>query len=117
MSAGPRTVAIVCANDDTRRELESYLGRAGLNVRTTGAMSTRGMDLPHPSVVVFFPDEFLADDLRDEIERLRDESPGALCVIVTKQPTQYVANDRTVVIAKPAWGWTILDAIHVRSRD
>jgi hypothetical protein len=116
MTHRPRTVTIVSANDETLDELVSYLERAGLEAHGTKTMTHIGTD-PPASVVVFFPDEFPLDDLLAEVERLRNESPRVVCVIVTKNPGHFTGDDRTVVIPKPAWGWTILDAIHMRERN
>ena len=99
-----RTVTIVSANDDTLHELVPYLARAGLEARGTKSIGIHRTS----SVVVFFPDEFPRADLLAEVERLPRH---VVCVIVTKEPAQFAVDDRTVVIPKPAWGWTILDAI------
>jgi hypothetical protein len=59
----------------------------------------------------------LKDVLRD-LRRLRQNHPGVLALVVTREPERYVelvnaegSGHAPIVIQKPAWGWTIFDAI------
>jgi hypothetical protein len=110
-------VTIVSANPETLDGLQSYLRQAGIRARGTGEIeSGAAMDLD-PTAVVFFPDEFPADDVLKEVARLRRERPQVLIVLVTREPRRFTqtlaTNERapTIVVPKPVWGWAILDAI------
>jgi hypothetical protein len=65
-----------------------------------------------------FPDEFLLKEVLRELERLRRDKPDVLSLVVTRDPDRYLTvtdvkgnGHVRIVIPKPAWGWTILDAI------
>jgi len=68
-----------------------------------------------PSVVVLFPDDFDAASVDSCLRSLEAKQPQTLPVVVTSTPKRFDAftsgNRSLLVIPKPAWGWTILDAI------
>lgn len=111
-------VTIVASSAETLDGLQTYLSLAGL-----GARGTRRLDdfWREPcTAVVLFPDEFLAKDVLRELARLRREQPRALSLLITREPQRYVDSVGVggvglapIVIPKPAWGWTILDAIRL----
>jgi hypothetical protein len=112
----PIRVIIVAASAETLDGLRAYLSLAGFDARGTRRL---GDVDPEPcSAVVLFPDEFSLDDVLAELSRLRRESPKILPLLVTREPERYgeVAQAEgegraPIVMPKPAWGWTILDAI------
>jgi hypothetical protein len=69
------------------------------------------------SAVVVFPDDFEWEAVVPALTACLRSSPQALPVIVTNTPERFESfvwpDDAAVpfVIPKPAWGWTILDAI------
>ena len=68
------------------------------------------------AAMVLFPDEFSFDHVERELSRLRRDSPDLLLVLVTSELKRYAAianggGRAPVLIPKPAWGWSILDAI------
>ncbi len=73
--------------------------------------------------VVLFPDEFETAEVLMTIEALQREHPLLRLLLVTNSPQRY--RDRRVVegvrpplpLAKPAFGWSILDAIRASSED
>jgi len=111
-------VTIVASRAETLDGLQTYLSLAGL-----GARGTRRLDdfWREPcTAVVLFPDEFLVKDVLRELARLRREQPRVLSILITREPQRYVdsvgvegAGLAPIVIPKPAWGWTILDAIRL----
>ena len=111
-------VTVVAVSAETRDGLQSYLSQAGL-----GARGTRQLGDVHPpprSALVLFPDEFAIEEVLKEISRLRRDCPGIRPLLVTREPERYVAIAEAargeyppILIPKPAWGWTILDAIRV----
>lgn len=77
-----------------------------------------GIDRKPCAAIVFFPDEFSLEDVLRELSRLRRERPQILPLLVTRQPRLYLEVTSVqadglapIVLPKPAWGWTIWDAI------
>jgi hypothetical protein len=109
-------VTIIAQSAETRDGLQTYLSQAGLAAR--GTMRLGDID-PNPcAAVVLFPDEFSHAEVVRELSRLQRERPQLLPLLVTREPERYLeltepdsAQSPPIVIPKPAWGWTILDAI------
>ena len=110
---------IVAATAETLDGLQGYLSLAGLDARGTRRLGELGRK--PCSAIVFFPDEFSPTAVLRELTRLRREHPTVLPLVVTAEPRRYGAIAdaggkalRPVVLPKPAWGWTILEAIQRR---
>lgn len=113
-------VTIVAASAETLDGLQAYLSLAGLDARGTRRLGELARE--NCSAVVFFPDEFSSTTVLRELGRLRKEHPAVLPLLVTSEPERYRDISKNggkavepVVIPKPAWGWTILDAIQRRA--
>jgi hypothetical protein len=111
-------VTIVAARAETLDGLQAYLSLAGLGARGTRQLGD--FDRETCAAVVLFPDEFSPDDVLRELSRLRRDQPTVLPLLVTREPQRYLEVARAeevglapIVIPKPAWGWTILDAIRL----
>jgi hypothetical protein len=110
----PLRVTIVCSNEETLDGLEAYLRQAGIVVHATRALEeklARECD-----AMVFFPDEFATDAALAVMVGAHRERPAMRVVVVTHQRDRFAAalgseDVVATVIPKPAWGWTILDAI------
>jgi len=109
-------VTIVAVNAETLDGLQGYLSLAGLDAHGTRRLD--GLGRKPCSAVIFFPDEFSPTTVLRELVRLRREHPTVLPLLVTSEPQRYRGMPATsgnalppVVIPKPAWGWTILEAI------
>jgi DNA-binding NarL/FixJ family response regulator len=69
------------------------------------------------TALVIFPDDYPWEGAIAALDRCRAENPRVHLVIVTRTPLRFEAlaladaGALTVVIPKPAWSWTILDAI------
>lgn len=77
------------------------------------------MTLPALSAVVLFPDDFSAQAVNAALADLRRNRPAALPVLVTSDPRRFdgLHGDKHIaplVVPKPVWGWSILDAIRAR---
>lgn len=113
-------VTIVSLNAETLDGLQIYLQEAGVDAHATRQLRPAGGKDHAPDAVVFFPDDFGAEQVLRDIERLHLECPKVVLVIVTSEPRRFEALDTPegaeprTVIPKPAWGWTILDAIRHR---
>lgn len=115
-------VTIVATNGETLDDLQEYLSLAGVEARASRTLPGAGM---HPcSAIILFPDGFAPDDVLSELARLHRDQPGVLPLVVTGEPKRYeqVVRPETngrppIVIPRPAWGWTILDAIREGMRS
>lgn len=115
------SVTIVSNHKETLHGLEEYLARAGIRCNGTRSLG-RILDLTPPStaVVVVFPDEYPSSVVDGSLSLLHRDRPHRLVVIVTNEPQRFErGNSATgtpgpLVIPKPAWAWTILDAIRAR---
>ena len=110
----PIRVTIVGVRAATLDGLKWYLSRVGLSARATRRLEDG--DREPCAAMVLFPDEFSFDHVERELIRLRRDSPDLLLVLVTSELKRYAAianggGRAPVLIPKPAWGWSILDAI------
>lgn len=122
MASGERSiqVTIIAESAETRDGLTSYLSHAGVGARSSPRLGD--IDLEPCTAVVLFPDEFSHGEVVRELSRLRRERPRLLPLLVTREPERYLelmepdaSPCAPLVIPKPAWGWTILDAIRAAS--
>jgi hypothetical protein len=117
-------VAIVSANPETLDGLQSYLHSAGVAARGTRRLEDcAALTVPTTVAVVLFPDDFSSESVLAAVIELGTRGPGILRVLVTGHPKTFeslVKGRRNVlVVPRPVWGWTILDAIraHVDGSD
>jgi DNA-binding NtrC family response regulator len=109
------SVAVVSDNTETLDGLERYLRDAGIAARGTRSLDQAWeMVTPSRSVVVLFPDDFPTIRVFAALAALRRRCPGARAVIVTKDYRRFASAEGAVVIPKPVWGFTILDAVRTR---
>lgn len=117
-------VAVVAENPETVDGLAAYLHHSG--VRTKGSCAVdQLLDLASSAVaVVLFPDEFGAEEMVEAIQKLRRAQPMLLILLVTRDPQRFGAALRgdgrsvpPVVLPKPSFGWTILDALREHAID
>ena len=110
-------VAIVASSCETLDGLEAYLRRAGL--LTSGTRDIQQLpDLATRVVgIVAFPDDYETRTVISVLLQCQITSPNIFAVLVTQHPQSFEqvkwheGSLRTLVAPKPAWGWTILDAI------
>jgi hypothetical protein len=116
-------VAIVSKNPETLDGLETYLRRAGVTTNCTrdiGRSAQIGSDV---AAIVVFPDDFEWDDVVSALAAFARTNPRALPVVVTSAPQRFEALSvpegvaPPLLVPKPAWGWTILDAIRAHLRE
>jgi hypothetical protein len=116
--AKPLLVTIIAESRETIDGLHSYLQGAGVSSRCTRALGDVAKVPPSATAVVLFPDEFDEREVLTRLRALRAQRPRALLVLVTSTPQRWSpALERDgrslspVVLPKPAFGWSILDAI------
>ena len=114
-------ITIVADNPETLDGLEAYLRRAGASTNGTRCIEKLAdATPPSSSVVLLFPDDFKPDSVMSALATLRRRRPGTLPVLVTREPRRFESLPPTkggivpLVVPKPVWGWTILDAIRTR---
>jgi hypothetical protein len=118
----PSYVTVVASNPQTVDELCSYLRGAGVASNGTHTVHAVATVPPTVTAVVVFPDDFQHDEVEESIVSLRRARPKLLIVLVTGAPQHLRAavepDGRSVpplVLPKPAFGWTVLDAIRGRT--
>ncbi|HSO39371.1 MAG TPA: hypothetical protein VLT33_42885 [Labilithrix sp.] len=115
-TTGSQRVAIVSANPETLDGLQSYLQSAGVAARGTRRLEDcAALTAPATVAVVLFPDEFAHESVVAAVADLGARGPGILRVLVTGHPRTFDAMieglRNVLVVPRPVWGWTILDAI------
>ncbi|WP_394842313.1 response regulator [Pendulispora brunnea] len=122
----PLQVLIVSDNPETLDALVKYLGAAGATVAGTRELERCAEMTPGgASAVVLFPDDFEKQTVLDTLHDLGVHRPNTLPVLVTSESKQFralpAATGRVapLIVPKPVWGWTLLDAIRaeLESRD
>lgn len=116
------SVTIVARSLTTLASLQGYLRAAGI---VTGG--TRSVDRileatpPTCAAVILFADEYATSGVMRALTALHRARPAVLPVIVTNDPLRFGGRPRQragglppVVIAKPPWAWTLLDAVRAR---
>jgi hypothetical protein len=105
-------VTIVSANPETLDGLQTYFRGVGVSARCTrdlvrcAAAATRAL--------ILFPDDFRWEQVVATLAELSAERPDALPVLVTAHPQRFERlkmPDGVLLLPRPAWGWTLLDAI------
>jgi hypothetical protein len=115
-------VTVVAHNPQTIEVLSSYFARTGVTSNTARELDAVGMIPAAATAVVLFPDDFGASDVEAKLLPLRRARPKLLIVLVTGAPQhlgEALAPDGRsvppIVLPRPAFGWTILDAIRGRT--
>jgi hypothetical protein len=115
-------VLVVSDCRETLDGLLAYLQRAGVSARGTRQLDGAAWQSSAVNAAVLFPDDFKAGEVEGAVARLAAARPTLLQVLVTREPRRFDSLAETagavtppVILAKPAWGWTILDAIRARS--
>ena len=116
-------VAIVSRNPETLDGLEMYLQSAGMTTTGTSQIEHSAQIGAGTAAVVVFPDDFDWDAVVPALAACLRTNPRALPVVVTNAPQRFEAltwpGDGAIplLVPKPAWGWTILDAIRAHQHD
>jgi hypothetical protein len=115
-------VLVVSDCRETLDGLQAYLQRAGVSARGTRLLDGPAWQRSTINAVVLFPDDFGVVEVECAVARLAAARPTLLQVLVTREPRRFGSLAETtgavtppVILAKPAWGWTILDAIRAQS--
>lgn len=114
-------VSVIADARETTDALRAYLEGAGV-----ASVATRALADPVPpevDAVVIFPDELEASAVLRLLSELRAQRPALLLIVVTREAARLRpaldpdAHSRLpIVLPRPAFGWTILDAIRDHAR-
>ncbi len=111
-------VTVIAESPETLDGLLGYLGEAGLVSRGLRSLDAMAMVTATRAAVVLFPDGFDAVAAVVLIRVIRAKRADLLVLIVTGDATRFQEVARPVgrsvtpqLYPKPAFGWTILDAI------
>jgi hypothetical protein len=115
------SVTVVSRNRETLHSLEVYLRGVGVAANGTRELE-RVVEMTPPSAtaVIVFPDEYAQLAVDKALLALHRDRSRALVVIVTHEPQRFEAHTTRsgasppLVIPKPAWAWTIVDAVRAR---
>ncbi len=113
----PVHVAVVSRNAETLEGLEAYFQGAGVTTSSSSVVVHAPELAARASALVLFPDDYASDVTMDILANCRNKNPKTPVILVTRTPQKFEAlaseDDAalTVVVPKPAWSWTILDAI------
>jgi hypothetical protein len=106
-------VTIVAKNPETLDALQGYLRGVGIVANGTRFIDKAwGVLSERATAVILFPDDFARAAVVSFLTRIRAARPSLVRVVVTREPRVFERiAERLVVVAKPAWGWRILDAL------
>jgi hypothetical protein len=118
----PRVV-VVSENPETIDGLQTYFIGVGISAQSARSLEATSSLPEQTTAVVFFPDGFGAEDVIGRVHALHEKRPRLLLLLVTGDPRRFstaLAVDRTrsglLVLPKPAFGWTIVDAIRLHAQ-
>jgi len=120
----PARVLVVAANHETVGELQDYLSTAGVIVGATSVLPIARALPPRLSAVVMFPDDYDEKAVTENLGALRTARPRLLVLLVTSAPQRLGpaagpsgAATIPLILPKPAFGWSILDAIRAHTTE
>ncbi len=109
---------LVAGSPETSRSLKQYLEGAGLSARIAVSLRDASRHLPAALAVVLFPDELEPAEVVAWVRAVRAARPMLLVIVVTMAPQALrpalEPDGRArlpLVLSKPVFGWSILDAI------
>lgn len=112
-----RKIAIVSGNAETRNGLEGYLRNVGIPAESRHVFDVSDLHSDHVRALVLFPDDFDQARVQAGLGALlalaREARPPVLVVTRNLVPYETVLGGRPdfIVLARPAWGWALVDAI------
>lgn len=111
-------VCVLSANPATREGLRAYFERVGVPAHGSSAVRDVQSIGAATTALVLFPDDFALDEVESSLRALRRDRPRVLVVLVTREPERLrgaIAAESgsisPIVLPRPSFGWTILDAI------
>lgn len=113
---------IVCAREETSRELGRYLQAAGVHVAVHRELSGAPA-MTAEQTMVLFPDDFTTDEVNAHLQTASAASPRTKLIVITAHPQRFEraaaregCESRLIALPRPAFGWAILEAIRSDSQ-
>jgi DNA-binding NtrC family response regulator len=121
-TTGSQQVLIVSANPETLDGLQAYLRSAGVAARGSRRLEDcAAVAMPPTVAVVLFPDDFPLEAVVTALSGIAAGRARILRVVVTGKPKtfEHLVESRgdLLIVARPVWGWSILDAIRAHVDD
>lgn len=111
-------VCVLSGNPATLEGLRAYFDRVGVPAQGSKAVRDAERIPAATTAVVLFPDDFEHEEVEATLLALRRDRPRVVVVLVTREPASLrnaIAPDGRsvppIVLPRPSFGWTILDAI------
>lgn len=108
-------ILLVSASPETSLGMRRYLEGAGARVTVASAVVLAAE--PGPRAIVLFADDFPATETEACLRGLERRRDGPVVVLVSADPSIAAGRDpggdglAIVRIPRPAWSWSVLDAI------
>jgi hypothetical protein len=120
-SLGRPSIVIVSRGEHSSDGALDHLRNLGATVTRTARLDGRYGD-PLPDTVVFFSDDFPMIEIFGAIQRELLKGRATCVAVVSRYPREHEslfgipgADGRLVLLARPIWGWCVLDSILSRS--
>jgi hypothetical protein len=111
------TVIVLSNNAETLKGMNRYFTQTGIASLSRQTLNPLAELASTIHALVVFPDDFAAHAALSYLSMVRTRRPDLSVVIVTKSPATYTTMTSTdghpldaIVLPRPAFGWTILDA-------
>jgi hypothetical protein len=111
-------VCVLSGNPKTLGELRAYFDRVGIPAHGSKLVRDAERIAAATTAVVLFPDDFELAEVEASLRALRRDRPHVVVVLITREPARLgaaIAPDGRsippIVLPRPSFGWTILDAI------
>lgn len=115
-------VVVLSESAETLDGLQAYFVSVGIPVQSARNLEVLFRLPERTTALVLFPDGFAASDVIERVRALRKGHPGLLVLLVTGEPQRFsaalsneAAKRSLVILPKPVFGWTIVDAIRLHA--
>ena len=119
----PLSVMVIADSRETLGGLHDYFEGAGVASKTSRQLADVASVAAGTTAVVLFPDEFDAAEVTRRIASLRRARGRVFLLVVTNSPQAYRPalepdehSPLPLVLPRPAFGWSLLDAIRAHAQ-
>ena len=118
---GRRSIVVVSCGEHSADAALDHLRNFGATMTRTPRLDGRYGD-PPPDTVVFFSDDFPLIEVFGAIQKELLKGRATCVAVVSRYPREHEslfgvpgAGGRLILLARPIWGWNVLDSILSRS--
>lgn len=119
-----RSVLVVSGNPETLDGLHEYFSQTGIASSSRRTLNPLAELAAHIHALVVFPDDYPSHEVSAYLSLVRTRRPDLTLVIITREPTLYAEMKAldghplgAIVLPRPAFGWTIVDALRLSASD